>query len=200
MNMSRLLSPVSATINADPRRARQRMRRVLHSLLLVAALGAGGCLPGVRQEIGDSIAQARVELHRDPLVLRAEGQPAAEITPDGAFAIAGEPITTDAAQRRALLDYRSAMIAYADAALEVTAEEVGPLTTHATAWALIGVFTGADEWADRRITAESAQLESRIRHLCPQIARAGSAQAELASVLPAFRPYADPALSDSCDG
>lgn len=157
-------------------------------------------MPGVRKEIDDSIAQARVELHRDPLALRAEGRPDAKITPGGAFAIAGEQITTDAAQRRALLDYRSAMIAYADAAFKVTAEEVGPLTTRATAWALIGVFTGADEWADRRITAESAQLESRIRHLCPQIVRARSAQAELASVLPAFRPYADPALSDSCDG
>jgi hypothetical protein len=158
--------------------------------LLLAMVVGSGCIPGIREQIDSSIAEARAELHRDPLALQAESRPDAAITPAGEFTIAGEPVATDAGQQQALLDYRTAMIAYADAALEVTAEEAGPLATRATTWALIGLFTGSDEWADRRITADSARLEDRVRQLCPQLLRAWSAETELASVLPEFRPYA----------
>lgn len=168
-------------------------------LLLPALLAASGCIPGVRGEIDRSIAEARTQLHRDPLALQAEGRPDAAITPGGAFTVDGEPVAIDAGQRQALLDYRAAMIAYADTALDVTAEEAGPLATRATTWALVGLFTGSGEWADRRIEADSARLEERVRQLCPELLRAWSAQAELESVLPEFAPYASLEQQDLID-
>lgn len=185
---------MSAPATLSPVRSMYRFMRWKQSLrwlaLSLALLAGSGCIPGIQDEIDGSIAEARAELHRDPLALQAEGRPEAAITPAGTFTIAGEPVATDAGQRRALLDYRTAMIAYADAALDVAAEEAGPLATRATTWALVGLFTGSGEWADRRITAGSARLENRVRHLCPELLRAWSAEAELASVLPEFAPYA----------
>ncbi|HVI60182.1 MAG TPA: hypothetical protein VM619_15090 [Luteimonas sp.] len=164
---------------------------------LLAALAASGCMAGIDREIDASIAQARTELHRDPMMLHAKGQPDAAITPDGAFTIRGEAVATSGVQREALRDYRAAMVAYGDAALDASAKEAGPLARRSMRRALFGALTGTEERQDRRIDEDSARLESRLRGLCPEVARARSAQQALADALPRFRPYANPELEDA---
>ena len=163
------------------------------TLLLAAgvALLATGCMSGVRREIDASIAEARTDLHRDPMVLHADGKPDATITAKGRFAIEGQAMGASDEQRRAAREYRAAMVAYGDAALDVATREAWPLARRATVRALFGVFTGTSEAADRRIEEDSARLGAKVTRLCPQLMDAWSAQESLARLLPEFRPYAD---------
>ena len=163
----------------------------LHAALLASvAVLATGCMSGVRADIDASMREARAELHDDPLDLRADGRPDAAITPRGVFEIGGKPVPTDAAQQAAVRAYRDAMIAYGDAVLDVAARETGPLVSRSLRHAWFGVLTGREAAADRRIDADSAALEAKVRATCPQVARAKAAQDALADALPAFRPYA----------
>lgn len=165
-------------------------------------MAASGCMAAIDGEIDASIAQARADLHRDPMVLRAKGMPDAAVASDGAFTIDGEAVATSGAQREALRDYRAALIAYGEAALDASAKEAGPLARRSMRRALLGALTGTEERAGRRIDEDSARLEARLRRLCPEVGRARSAQRALADALPRFRPYANPELEESqqCSG
>lgn len=162
------------------------------SFLAIAALSlaTGGCMSGVRREIHDSLAQARTELHADPMVLHAEGRPDATIDARGGFAIDNAVVVVTDGQRQAGSAYHEAMLAYGDAALDIAEKEAWPLARRSTMRALFGAFTGTSERAERKIEEDSAQLERKVTRLCPQLRAAWSAQQALADVLPQFRPYA----------
>lgn len=158
--------------------------------VLVLSLATGGCMGGIRKEIHDSLAQARTELHADPMVLHARGRPDAAVGARGDFSIDGAAVAVTDAQRQAASAYHQAMLAYGDAALDVAEKEAWPLARRTTVRALIGVFTGTSARAERSIEKDSARLERKVTRLCPQVRAAWSAQQSLAGMLPAFRPYA----------
>lgn len=171
-------------------------------LAATIALGTSACMSGINREIDDSITQARLELHSEPLTLHAKGRPDAIITPQGKLAIAGKIVPTNPAQSIAVQKYRTAMIAYGDAALDLSAKEAGPLARRSVARALWGTLTGTSDRAGRLIDEDSTRFEEQVQHLCPQLEKAWSAQQSLSAALPGFKPYADLAQkeNDQCIG
>lgn len=173
-------------------------------------------LEDARRDIRTDLAKARVELETENLDVgnslqihgngsrKAKTEPAlpkAEITPQGDFLIEGEAVAIDAAQRRQLLDYRGMVIDVARAGIDIG--EVSALA--AVDSVDRGVFS-------LMVSAMTGSLERRIERtvrntvgpgvllICDRMPALRDAQQQLASDLPAFRPYArlEAQDADSC--
>lgn len=159
------------------------MRRGI-AIALVALLPLlGGCMTVVRHQVSSSIAQARHELHVQPLTMRAEGHPNALIGLDGSLRIGVEPVALAPAQREALLAYRQVVVRVADAGLASGDE----MTREATRGMWTAMFSGDDEAFEQRVEARTATME---RELCAGVADIRRAELHLIELLPRFRPYA----------
>ncbi|MCD9007129.1 hypothetical protein LDO31_12960 [Luteimonas sp. XNQY3] len=173
-------------------------------------------LDAARQEIRSDLAKARAELESENLdvgnSLQVHGNgnrkakaepklPKAEITPQGDFLIEGETIAIDAAQRRQLLAYRGMVIEVARAGIdigEVTALAAVDSVDRGVFSLMVGAMTGSLE---RRIerTVRST-VGPGVLLICDRMPALHDAQQQLASDLPAFRPYArlEARDADSC--
>ena len=175
-------------------------------------------LEDARRDIRTDLARARAELETENLdvthSLQANGDarrnrkakaepalPKAEITPQGDFLIEGEAVAIDAAQRRQLLGYRGMVIEIAKAGIdigEVTALAAVDSVDRGVFSLMVGAMTGSLE---RRIerTVRST-VGPGVLLICDRMPALRDAQQQLASDLPAFRPYArlEARDADSC--
>lgn len=160
----------------------------------------------IAEQVDKALTQARKELREGNLSLNGElhigdrttahhaearSLPKAEITPQGDLLIEGTPVPITPAQRQQLLDYRTQMIALAEAGMEIGrqgAEIAGDAVSGALGAALSG--EQAQQAFERQMEAKGQALETQARALCARLPALQARQQALAAALPAFRPYA----------
>ncbi len=122
----------------------------------------------------------------------------ASITPQGELLIDGRRVAVTPAQRELLLAYRKDIIAVAEAGMAVGIKGAD-LAGKAVLETLSGVMHGNADEVGKRIEAEGHRLEAEAMKICSLLPHMLSTQQKLASVLPAFQPYAKMTQEDVDD-
>lgn len=119
-----------------------------------------------------------------------DSRPKAEITPQGDLLIAGKQVATTAVQHALVSNYREQMVDIADAGMDIGAQGAD-LGLDAAKQALWGAFHGqSDKEIETAIKPKAARIKLAALQLCQRLPNLLSSQQELATALPAFRPYA----------
>jgi hypothetical protein len=122
----------------------------------------------------------------------------AQITPKGDLLIEGKAVPVTPAQRALLLDYRHEMIGIAEAGMNIGVKGAD-LAGKAVLETFAGLMHGDADEAGKRIEAEGKRIEADADGLCRQLPAMLATQQQLATSLPAFKPYATMDQSDIDD-
>jgi hypothetical protein len=185
-------------------------------LALPLAAQARPASPGIQDELHQDLADARRDVRTDLAEAREELQtgnlrldnslrfarnhgepvstdlPRAEITPQGDLLIEGEAQQIDAAQREQLLAYRGQIVAIALVGIDIGQKSAdAALDAVDGSWVglLFSAMTGRLERRIERIVNE--QVQPAVVAICRQLPAVMDSQQQLASSVPAFRPYAN---------
>jgi hypothetical protein len=190
--MRPLASPIVSRSARDPliHLSETIMTRPVLLLCCIATVLLAGCMPNVRKEVENDIAQARWELVHQPLELSADGQPTARLHPSGDLDIDGRRIPLDAAQRGALLDYRQQVIRLDEAGLAIGSEG-GALAARSMRRMLFAVLTSTTARAERQIDADAARIEAKALALCPELDAVKLAHERATGLVSELKPYGD---------
>lgn len=123
------------------------------------------------------------------------GQPKAEITPQGDLLIEGRKIDATPEQHALLLQYRKHVEDIASAGMDIGAAGA-ELGVKAATEALTGVFSGNPDRIEQRIEAEAENIKASAKKLCDRLPAMLDTQTRLAAAMPEFRPYATMDQSD----
>jgi hypothetical protein len=129
------------------------------------------------------------ELATKNIDLRADGQPKAEITPNGDFLIGGKAVTLSAGQKALMLEYRQHMAKLANAGIDVGIQGAD-LAGKAVVEAISGVLSGDTDHIDQKIEGEAEGIRQSAQTLCELLPAMKVTQDKLAAALPEFKPYA----------
>lgn len=172
-------------------------------------------LEDARRDIRSDLARARAELETEnldvanSLQVNGDGRrkaktepklPKAEITPQGDFLIEGEAVAIDSNQRRQLFDYRRMVIEVAKAGIdigEVSALAAVDSVDRGVFSLMVGAMTGSLERRIERTVRNT--VGPGVLLICDRMPELRDAQQQLASDLPAFRPYARLETQDADD-
>lgn len=125
----------------------------------------------------------------------------AQITPQGELLIDGKPVAATPEQRQLLLDYRHRIIGIAEAGMAIGTQGAD-LGMHAAGAALSGVFSGkSDAEIEAAIKPQTDRIQAAALELCKRLPDLRAAQQQLATAMPAFKPYATMTQEDvqDCD-
>lgn len=164
--------------------------------------------------VDKGVSQARVELengnldinngpvirigHDQRSVTHRSNLPKAQITPQGDLLIEDKAVAVTPDQRALLLDYRKQVIGIAEAGMSIGVQGAD-LAGKAVTEVLGIVFSGKGDQFGQRMDAEGKKLEAQARQLCMQLGPMRATQQQLATSLPAFRPYATMTQADIDD-
>ena len=168
-----------------------------------------GGLSGI---VGAAMDKARVEMATKNIdishvAIRINGQdvanadrslPKAEITPEGDLLVDGKPVGATPAQRALLLQYRGEIIGVASAGIEIGKQGVD-IAGKAVGTAIASIFNGKSDQAEQEMKAQGDRIEAAAMKLCDQLQPMLKTQQDLATSLPAFKPYANLKQSDIDD-
>lgn len=126
------------------------------------------------------------------------GQPRAEITPQGDLLVEGKTTLVTPTQRTLLLDYRRQVIAIAETGMAIGVQGAD-LAGKAVLEVVSGVMHGNTDAAGKRIEAEGRKLAVNAKQICQHLPAMRATQQQLATSLPAFAPYATMKQADIDD-
>ncbi len=175
------------------------MKTTLTALLLSTLL-LTGCLP--EADIEQSLADAHAEIDQaarliaeENMQLQADGQPDAEITPEGDLLIGGKAVALSAGQRTLLAAHRSQLVGIATEGVQIGRQGVD-LAGKAMKSALFAVLTGNEARFERKMEAEAAKIEASAITLCDRLPALLASQSAVSDAVPEFKPYARVEQSD----
>lgn len=144
---------------------------------------AAGCSSGSFT----STDHGRITTRDGLVVLSTDGAPEASIDANGALNIDGKAVAVDDRQRELLRRY------YANAtAIRQHGIETGKAGAAMAGEALKGVAESAkgdEDSVNRRVEAQTQKITDQVMKICDDLAGVKAVQDELASSLPAFKPY-----------
>jgi hypothetical protein len=161
------------------------MKRILTlagAALLATALSA--CSPGINEGIGN-----RITFDSNGMVVHALGHPNAFVSRNGDLSIDGKAVAVSAAQRQLLQRYYQEAVATMDSGKTVGKQGI-EMAAHGIGAAFASIFHDDPSPAEKKVDAQSDQMEAAASKLCADIKALGAAQSALAAELPAFAPYA----------
>lgn len=175
------------------------MKTTLTALLLSTLL-LTGCLP--EADIEQSLADAHAEIDQaarliaeENMQLQADGQPDAEITPEGDLLIGGKAVALSAGQRTLLAAHRNQLVGIATEGVQIGRQGVD-LAGRAMKSALFAVLTGNEARFERKMEAEAAKIEASAIKLCDRLPALLASQSAVSDAVPEFKPYARVEQSD----
>ncbi|MBP6750015.1 MAG: hypothetical protein KA144_10285 [Xanthomonadaceae bacterium] len=176
-----------------------RIATVLISTALFAACGDRTSTPAssgaepktmIGKAVEEATDKARRELAKENVgMLSVEGQPKAEITPQGDLLIGGKAATIDAKQRTLLLEHRKRIVAVAETGMDIGVQGAD-LAGKAIGDAIGSIFNGNTDELEKKVEAEGKKIEKSAARLCELLSPLLASQQTLAQALPAFKPYA----------
>jgi hypothetical protein len=135
---------------------------------------------------------------RNLTISDGNGGTKAEITPQGDLLIAGTRVDVNDRQRALLVKYRSEVIAVATAGADIGAQGAD-FGLRTAGKAVRGALSGNGDQVEAEIEAEARKFEAHARKICDRLPPLLETQQQLATQLPAFKPYATMDQSDIDD-
>ncbi|MGH8215318.1 MAG: DUF2884 family protein [Rhodanobacteraceae bacterium] len=160
------------------------MNRILiftGSVLFAIALAA--CSPGIHT-LGNSIT-----FDSNGMVVHAPGRPNAHVDRNGELSIDGKAVAVTPAQRRLLQRYYQQAHETMDSAKSMGERGV-QIATHSIGAAIASIFHDGPSPAEKKLDAESDQIEAAADQMCADVKALGVTQKAIADGVPAFAPYA----------
>lgn len=158
-----------------------RPRWSMLGLALGLALSLSGC---ISISIDHELQAARRQLHADPIELSTSDDRHAHISAQGDLQIEGADITLSGEQRRALLVYRTEVVALGEQLMD----QAMTLAQDGVRSVMLNALIGRAEQAAQRIEAR-AQALTHSPETCSRIRRINALKTELDRSLPALQPY-----------
>ncbi|MGB3271052.1 MAG: hypothetical protein WBA65_13970 [Rhodanobacter sp.] len=163
----------------------------------------------VARRVDDAMQQAKRELatknidvdtvHIGKTLRQGRTTSKAQITPQGDLLIDGEKVAATPEQHQMLLDYRQRIIDIAEAGMAIGTQGAD-LGMHAASAALSGVFSGkSDAEIEAAIKPQTDRIQAAALELCKRLPDLRAAQQQLATAMPAFKPYATMTQEDVQD-
>lgn len=144
--------------------------------------------------------KASTELATKNISISNDNAPKAEITPQGDFLIAGNPVPLTSSQRAEMLAYRGQIIEIGREGIAI-GRQGAALGANAATEAIAGVFSGeSKEQIRQRVEAQASGIRRAAARICDRLPALRTSQQKLAVDVPAFKPYADltPPKIDEC--
>ncbi|HKZ12071.1 MAG TPA: DUF2884 family protein [Rhodanobacteraceae bacterium] len=151
------------------------------AILISAALAA--CSPGINT-LGNSIT-----FDSNGVVVHALGHPNAHVGRDGALEIDGKAIAVSPEQRRLLERYYQQARDTMSSGAAVGKQGV-QIATRSIGAAISSIFHDDQSAAEKKLDAQSDQIEVAANKLCADLKALGATQNAIATAIPAFAPYA----------
>ncbi|MBS0382059.1 MAG: hypothetical protein JSR56_06475 [Proteobacteria bacterium] len=162
---------------------------------------SGGLAGAIDSTVTTALDNAQTKLRTEPLTVSHNDPslPKAEITPQGDFIVGGKTVAITPAQRSALLEYRSQMIAVASAGIAV-GKQGAALGLQAASTAVAAAFSGkSDAEIRKQVEAQASDIRQAAARICDRLPAMMTEQQKLAAILPAFKPYATMTEKDISD-
>ena len=157
--------------------------RYLIALLALALLG--GCHGGMSDV---TIANGTITLRHNEVRLHVSGAPDASIAANGDLKIDGQMVPIDPAARATLQHYHQAVsdvrehgIATGKAGIAIAGQAVSSVVK--------GLASGDTDNIDKEVDAKTRKVEQEAMKICGDLVNIKTAQDNLATRLPAFKPY-----------
>ncbi|MEP7186508.1 MAG: DUF2884 family protein [Rhodanobacter sp.] len=145
-----------------------------------------------------SVSNGSIKLEASKVTLNAKNTPQAGIDSTGHFSVDGKLITVNDAQQLQLKHYYDASVAIRQHGIDAGKTGIamaGAALKDATA----SVFKGDGDGAKKRVDARVDDVKQAVRAICTDLADIRTAQNQLGSTLPAFKPYANLVQKDDVD-
>lgn len=145
-----------------------------------------------------SIANGSIQVDGNEVTLHPDRTPRATIDNTGRFSVDGKLIAANDAQRLLLKHYYDASVAIRQHGIE-TGKAGAAMAGAAVKDAVSSAFKGDGEGAEKRINAQADKVKQVAQKICTDLADIRTAQDQLGSTLPAFRPYANLVRGEDVD-
>lgn len=180
---------------------------VAGSFLMLAACSSGqssssgGIAATIDRSISSAMDKAQAKLRTQPISVSQndDNLPKAEIAPDGDFIVGGKKVAITPEQRNALLEYRKQLISVAEQGIAI-GKQGATLGVRAASEAIAGAFSGkSDKEIEQRVRAQTTGIRDAATKICERLPAVMAEQQQLATILPAFKPYATMTEKDVVD-
>jgi hypothetical protein len=158
---------------------------------LLAALLLAGCGNGSSMSdfSSTSIANGGIRVKHGIATLHVSGAPNAVISADGELSIDGKAVATTPEQQGLLKRYVSSAVAVREHGI-ATGKAGAAVAGAAIQGVVASIANGDSDQIDKHVDAKAKQVDEAANKICRDIAQIKQAQDELATQLPAFKPYA----------
>ena len=163
-----------------------KAKLLLLPLLLAPALAACSSSDSFDAHVNGNL---HISFDNGALVVNAPGHPDAYIASNGDLRIGDNAVALTPAQRGLLKQFYGEAIGVRDDGI-ATGKAGAALGLHAVGAALNGLFSGDSDKIDHEMNARSKTVETAALHLCGDLQHLKTTQGQLATQLPAFKPYA----------
>lgn len=169
---------------------------LLASTLLAACSGKGDHFHlNVVSKGNTSINNGAVTVEDDTVTLHPGQAPTATINSAGDFAVDGKQVTITPAQRALLMQYYAGAMAVREHGVET-----GKAGTAIAGEALKNAVSGGDDKsAEDKVKAQSEKVKQSALKICDDLVQIRTAQDQLVSQLPAFKPYDQLVTAEGAD-
>jgi hypothetical protein len=155
-------------------------------------------LSGCIIQSDDSSVFQHITLHDGSIAVHAHGVPDANVTPAGDLSINGKAVTVTADQRDLLKQYYAQVVAIRDDGI-ATGKAGAAMAGHAIGSVASGLAHGNPDSIGPAIESRAKGVEAKAMVVCNDLAALRTKQDVIASVLPAFKPYATIELNEVSD-
>lgn len=175
----------------------------LTAIIGIALLGStlAGCGNGqpnaastgpIAAAIDRGLDQAETKLTTQNITLDDDDHrlPEAAITPQGDLLIAGKAVALSPAQRQQVLAYRQQIIAVGQAGIAV-GRQGASIGLHVAGTAIAAALAGESSAnIEQKVQSQTQGIKQAAAKLCDRLPALRESQQELATAVPAFKPYA----------
>ena len=167
------------------------MNRILtFAGITFATIALAACSPGINEGIGH-----RITFDSNGMVVHATGKPDAHIGKDGSLSIDDRAVDVTPAQRAMLQRYYGEARSMMQSG-EAVGKQGAAMAEKGIGEAITSILHGDSSGADKKLEAQSNQMDSAVGKLCADIGELGATQTAIAMQIPAFKPYASGARTE----
>lgn len=145
-----------------------------------------------------SINNGAITVEDDTVTLHPDHAPAATIDSAGDFAVDGKQVTITPAQRALLMQYYAGAMAVRQHGVE-TGKAGTAIAGAALKDAVSNLAGSGDKSAKDKVEAQSNKVKQSALKICDDMEQIRTAQDQLVSQLPAFKPYDQLVTAESAD-
>jgi DUF2884 family protein len=141
-------------------------------------------------QISVNAGDDQIDIRHDDVVVTADDDTKARITPEGTLVVDGRRIRLSEAQRQGFAHYNATLRLIKDQAVAAGASGAG-LAAHAIGEVIAALAAGEPDRAEHhRVRARAEKIKDSVRAICEEMRNLQLLQNTLARSVPEFEPYA----------